>query len=60
LTVLVPVMRISEEVFKTLNASKHAVEVPKVGGRMALYEGFHMVHCVVSISCVPFEVRPTY
>jgi len=44
-------MRISEDTFGTLNASKHAVTLPEEagGGRMALYEGFHLVHCVVSL-----------
>ena len=45
----VQVMRVSEQEFQTLNASKHAVEIPEKsgGGRIAIYEAFHLVHCVV-------------
>jgi hypothetical protein len=46
----VNVVRISEYVFQTLNASQHAVTLPEAagGGRMALFEAFHYLHCVVS------------
>ena len=45
-------MSISEEVYEHLNASKHAVKVPQSlgGGRMAIFEMIHQVHCVVSVS----------
>ena len=44
-------MSISEEVYEHLNASKHAVKVPENlgGGRMAIFEMIHQVHCVVSV-----------
>ncbi|KAF2111194.1 hypothetical protein BDV96DRAFT_650300 [Lophiotrema nucula] len=44
------VMRISDNIFQHLNASKHAVRLPEAagGGRMALFEAFHLMHCVVS------------
>lgn len=43
-------MSISEEDFQKLNSSKHAVKLPKEngGGRMALFEFVHQIHCVVS------------
>ena len=46
----VGVMSISEQVYEHLNASKHAVKVPQNlgGGRMAIFEMIHQVHCVVS------------
>lgn len=52
-------MRISEDKFKTLNASKHAVRLPEEagGGRMALFEAFHLIHCVVS-ECATFTELP--
>jgi hypothetical protein len=55
----VTVMRISEETFVTLNASKHAVTLSgeNGGGRMALYEGFHLLHCVVSLLLVRSAYR---
>lgn len=41
-------MSISEEDFQKLNSSKHAVKLPKEngGGRMALFEFVHQIHCV--------------
>ena len=45
------VMSIPSNVYEQLNASKHAVKVPPQvgGGYMAIFEGFHLIHCVVSI-----------
>ncbi|KAF2715326.1 hypothetical protein K504DRAFT_457500 [Pleomassaria siparia CBS 279.74] len=45
------VMSISDEVYRGLNASKHAAEVPPKagGGYMAVFEGIHLVHCVRSL-----------
>ena len=42
-------IRISEEEFNRLNASKHAVKVPSHlgGGYQALPEFVHQIHCVV-------------
>ena len=42
-------MSIDEEVFQKLNASKHAVKVPQNlgGGRQAIFEAVHQLHCVV-------------
>jgi len=42
-------MSIPEHVFQQLSASKDAVEVPLElgGGRMALFETIHQIHCVV-------------
>ncbi|KAF2262555.1 hypothetical protein CC78DRAFT_606068 [Lojkania enalia] len=44
-------MRIPEEIYRELNASKHAVRVPSKagGGRMALFEAIHLLHCVKSL-----------
>ena len=44
-------MSVTEEVFKKLNASKHAVKVPESlgGGRLALFEFIHQIHCVVCV-----------
>jgi hypothetical protein len=49
-TVTVHVIRISEKTFKTLNASKYAVKLKEEagGGRIAMFEAFHFIHCVVS------------
>ncbi len=46
---VVGAISISEEEFRKLNASKHAVKVPPKlgGGFMALPEFVHQVHCVV-------------
>lgn len=57
--IIVGAMRITEEVFQQLNASKHAVEVPPElgGGRMAFLESIHQIHCVVSISEKFFELE---
>ena len=46
---IVGAIRISEEEFHQLNASKHAVKVPPKlgGGFMALPEFVHHIHCVV-------------
>lgn len=46
---VVGAIRISEEEFRKLYASKHAVRVPSKlgGGFMALPEFVHQVHCVV-------------
>ena len=43
-------MSVSEEVYQTVNASKHAVRMPKElgGGRQALLETIHQLHCLVS------------
>lgn len=45
------VMSVSEDVYKTLNASKHATKVPESagGGYMSVFEGIHLVHCVRSL-----------
>jgi hypothetical protein len=45
-------MSISEDVYKTLNASKQATKVPLEagGGYMAVFEGIHLIHCVVLLS----------
>lgn len=45
-------MSITEHVFEQLNTSKHAVKVPLEmgGGRLALFETIHQIHCVVSSS----------
>ena len=42
-------MSITEEEFARLNASKHAVQVPPElgGGRLALLEFVHQIHCIV-------------
>ena len=50
-------MSISEHVYEHLNASKHAVKVPKDlgGGRMAIFEMVHQVHCVVSVPKATFN-----
>lgn len=44
-------MRISEQVYEHLNASKYAVELPENlgGGRMAIFEMIHQIHCVVGV-----------
>lgn len=41
-------MIISEDVFQTINASKHSVKAPpSLGkGRLAAFEGFHYIHCL--------------
>jgi hypothetical protein len=46
----VAVIDIPEDVYASLNASKHAVRTPpEVGsGYMGVLEGIHLVHCVVS------------
>ena len=43
-------MSITEGQFERLNASKHAVKVPQSmgGGRLAVFEFIHHLHCVVS------------
>ena len=43
-------MTISEDTFARLNASAHSVKVPENlgGGRLALFEFIHQIHCVVS------------
>ena len=50
-------MGISEQVYEQLNASKHAVKVPKHlgGGRMAIFEMIHQIHCVVSVPKASFK-----
>lgn len=47
----VGVMSVSEQVYEHLNASKDAVKVPENlgGGRMAVFETIHQIHCVVSV-----------
>lgn len=42
-------MRVSEETFQTLNASKHSVKVPKAlgTGRIGIFETIHQLHCLV-------------
>ena len=47
----VGVMSIPEQVYEHLNASKYAVKVPNNlgGGRMAIFEMIHQLHCVVSV-----------
>ena len=52
LPIPVGAMRIDEEIYKELNASKYAVKVPQAlgGGRMALFETIHQIHYVVSYS----------
>ena len=41
-------IRITELEFQSINASKHASEISdKEGGRIALFEAFHMIHCLV-------------
>ncbi|CCD47972.1 hypothetical protein BofuT4_P112820.1 [Botrytis cinerea T4] len=44
-------MSISEDVFQHLNASKYAVKLPSSlgGGRLALFETIHQIHCVQSL-----------
>ncbi|KAF2111192.1 hypothetical protein BDV96DRAFT_603315 [Lophiotrema nucula] len=44
-------MSISEDVYKTLNASQDAVKLPPEagGGYMAIFEGIHLIHCVKSL-----------
>lgn len=44
-------MSVSEQVYEHLNASKDAVKVPENlgGGRMAVFETIHQIHCVVSV-----------
>ena len=46
----VAVMGISQEVYETMNASKYAVRVPPEAGSgyMGVFEGIHLIHCVVS------------
>ena len=48
---IVGVMSISSDVYKSLNASKHAAKVPPEagGGYMAIFEGIHLIHCVVGL-----------
>jgi hypothetical protein len=43
-------MAIPENIFQSLNASKYAAEAPlgARGNRLALFEAFHQIHCVVS------------
>ncbi|MCJ1332194.1 hypothetical protein MMC10_008886 [Thelotrema lepadinum] len=47
-TAAVPAIMIDEDIYKTLNASKHAVKIPKsMGeGRLATFEATHQLHCV--------------
>ena len=49
MTFTVGAMSIPEELFQQLNVSKHSVEVPLEvgGGRLALFETIHQIHCVV-------------
>jgi hypothetical protein len=49
---LVGELRITEHEFARLNASPHAVKVPESlgGGRLALLEATHQIHCVVGSS----------
>ncbi|KAF2182968.1 hypothetical protein K469DRAFT_635892 [Zopfia rhizophila CBS 207.26] len=44
-------MSIPENVFQKLNASKYSAEVPPKagGGRLALFEGIHLIHCVKTL-----------
>jgi hypothetical protein len=44
-------MSIPESVFQTINASRYASKVPDIagGGRLALFEAIHQIHCVVSV-----------
>ena len=46
---LVGAISITEEEYRKLNASRHAVKVPPNlgGGYMALPEFVHQIHCVV-------------
>lgn len=42
-------MRITESEFQSINASKHSTKLyDQEGGRIALFEAIHMIHCVVS------------
>jgi len=43
-------MSISEDVFQTINTSRHSVKTPPYlgKGRLAIFEGFHYIHCVVN------------
>ncbi|KAF2471229.1 uncharacterized protein BDR25DRAFT_325024 [Lindgomyces ingoldianus] len=45
------VMRISEDVFQKLNASRFAAVAPLDvgGGRLAMFEAIHLIHCVKSL-----------
>ncbi|KAF2872826.1 hypothetical protein BDV95DRAFT_490986 [Massariosphaeria phaeospora] len=57
------VMRIPERTFQTLNASKFSVKVPEDagGGRMALFEAFHQLHCLRTLwmSTYPEYYKPS-
>lgn len=42
-------MRISEYEFQNINASRYSSELyDEEGGRIAVFEAIHMIHCVVN------------